>query len=173
MELTKIEQIVAMKTQTAVDFWFEEKYEKTLAGLEIVFELNPNFIRAHNLKALALAGLGRYEESFAAVRQSFEIDPDSGITYSVLGSCLTKAGRHDEAETAFARGIRLSGDSPIPYYNYACFLASSGELEKSFEMLKEAHRLHPESVDGLLLTDADLRPLIETEWFKRKYKELK
>jgi len=173
MKLSKIERLVEMKTQAAVDLWFKRKYEEAIEELKIVFELKPDYVRAHNVKALALAGLGKYEESLLTVQKAIDIEPDNGIIYSVLGNCLHKMGKSNEAETAFTEGIRLSGNSPIPYYNYACFLALTGELEKSFEMLTEAHRLHPESVDGLLIEDTDLRPLIETEWFARKYDELK
>ena len=160
-----IEHAVIAKTQTAVDLWFDQKYEKALDELDIVFRLNPNYVRAHNVKALALAGLGKYEESFEAAHKSIEIDPNNGISYSIFGICYSKSGNNDEAIEMYLLGIQYAPDNFITHYNYACFLVETGELEKCADILETAYELSPTIVEGLIERDPDIQPLKKTGWF--------
>ncbi|MCP4228799.1 MAG: tetratricopeptide repeat protein, partial [bacterium] len=167
-----IEQAISVKTQNAVDFWFEGKYEKALQELEIVFALNPDYIRAHHVKALALSGLEKYRESIEIARKSIEFEPENGVSYSILGNCLLNAGKNAEAEENLLKGINLSPDNYIPMYNYACFLVRAGKFKESAEYIKMAYNLSPAIIWGLIERDPDLAALRAIEWYGSFIKEL-
>ncbi|MCP4230004.1 MAG: tetratricopeptide repeat protein [bacterium] len=96
----KLHKLAIVKTQFAVDVLFHGRYREGLREVEEALSYDPEYTRALNVKALALAALGRPDDSIETAEKFIALDPDNGISYSVLGTCYERAGDLSKADTA-------------------------------------------------------------------------
>ncbi len=155
----KMREVVATKTQYAVDLWYRGKHERALREAREALSYDPKYTRALNVKAAALAALERFDESIETAKKSIEIDENNGISHSILGICYGRAGRLEEADAAFQKGIEVSPKEFITYYNVACHCARTGDYEASIRYLEKAYEIAPTNVLGLIEDDIELSPL--------------
>lgn len=86
----------------------DSQYELNLADLDESLKLEPQFARAHWLRARVLTAMGKSAEALSAIARAVTLDgknPRYRITYAQL---LDRAGRHDEATRQADRALNLS-----------------------------------------------------------------
>jgi Flp pilus assembly protein TadD len=169
----RMREVIALKTQYAVDLWYRGKHERALLEAEEALSYDPKYIRALNVKAATLAALERFDESIETAKKSVEMDENNGISYSILGICYGYAGKLEEADAAFQKGIELSPKEFITYYNAACHCARIGDYEASVRYLEKAYKIAPTNILGLIEDDIELSPLKKSPQFEEFVKELR
>jgi Flp pilus assembly protein TadD len=85
----------------------EGDWTRALREFETATELSPHLAQAHNLKAMALAQLGRPRDAIAALKQAAVLDPEDVAVRDNLGSLLVGQGLLLEALEQFNAALRL------------------------------------------------------------------
>ena len=91
------------------DFFYSEgKYVEAILAYDEAIRRDPEYARAWNNKAAALAALGRYDEAIRAYDEALRLDPGSVKVWYNRASALEALGRAEEAEVAYARARELT-----------------------------------------------------------------
>lgn len=125
-------------------------------------QIEPGFVPAYVNLADLLRQDGRDAEGEAVLRAG-QVEVEAAGLYHALGLLLVRAGRLDEAIESLGQAYALDLGDPRLGYVYAVGLQSTGELERSIEVLDETLERYPNDRDLLIasigyLVQADRRP---------------
>ncbi len=97
--------------------------------------------------ATVLGKEGKAKEAIDYARQAVILEPDFAVGYNNLGSALSQAGRYKEAVYYFEKTLSLGFVREGVFINLAVALNNSGDQQKAIEVLREALKLYPASLE--------------------------
>ncbi len=104
-----------------------------------MFEMDPNFGRAHYELGLILEEEGKPEEAIAAFRLALKSLPDNVAALTALGHAQALAGKRAEAEKTITRLQELSKQQYVSPYQIAVVYAGLDERERALDWLEQSH----------------------------------
>jgi len=123
----------------------ETNLTETEVALRNALAVNPLFVDAAGLLAVALGEGDRWEEAYPMVRALVLAAPDSGRAYAVLGMVLARLGRWSEAQTAYGQGLaRMTPAQRAPYDDLGLILRLADSV--TFAGQPPAHRTTTDSL---------------------------
>ncbi len=131
--------------QRAVEAFREARVEETIALLEKLPADEANRPAPHNLKAVALARLGRYEEAMAANQLAQQLDPGNAHYAYNGGLILLNKKDFSQAEQAFRRGIDRFPQVAVLQQGLGETLVKLERYQDAEQTLRDAVRIEPGS----------------------------
>jgi len=127
----------------------KRQYEKSIAEIERVIELNPNSADAYAHLAGRLYALGRGEEAIASVKKAMRLNPMSPWFYIYwLGMSHWVMGQYAEAIEAFKKGLNLRPTNLVLHVVLTTSYSLLGRDEEARAEAAEVLKLDPKfSVD--------------------------
>jgi TolB-like protein/Tfp pilus assembly protein PilF len=80
-----------------IDFFYDWNWPRAENNFRRALEINPSYLKAHNLYALGLASRNRFPESIAESDMAIALDPLSFLTSNDAGVILYAAHQYDRA----------------------------------------------------------------------------
>lgn len=121
---------------------------EALDVLDRILAVEPNHVRALNLRAVCLAQLGEHDAAIAAARASVAAAPQNGHSFWALSFALDLAGRAADSVEAAATAVRLAPDAAINHVRLAEALldinppASVAPVERARQLAPDAAVVH-------------------------------
>jgi Flp pilus assembly protein TadD len=112
-------------------------------------QLEPGFVPAYVNLADLYRQTGRDSEGEVLLRTGLK-EVDGASLHHALGLLLARSGRIEEAQTSLGRAAALEESDPRLAYVYAVALQSTGELERSIDVLDRSIDRHPYDRDLLV-----------------------
>ena len=131
--------------QRAVEAFREARVEETIALLEKLPAGEANRPAPHNLKAVALARLGRYEEAMAANQLAQQLDPGNAHYAYNGGLILLNKKDFSQAEQAFRRAINRFPRTAVLQQGLGETLIKLERYQDAEQTLRDAVRIEPGS----------------------------
>ena len=128
-----------------------ESLKKSIELCDQALALDPEFARAHALKAYA-NGILRvftgsspetYEQSLERVQLSLELEPNQSVAYQAMSQILAFAGRYDEAADAGYRGIQINPGDAENHIIFSRAASTAGRYREAVESAELAMKLDP------------------------------
>lgn len=117
-------------------------YEKTITVLnDLVSGSGVKYDQALQLKAQALASLGRYTEAKEAINAAIACNDLCGQYYYLLAMILQLSGDRDAAIKQLQNAIYLDDQFIPAYIELAAFLEEAGRFNRSLQLRKTAYAL--------------------------------
>jgi len=128
------------------EYDFERKYEMNIADVDQALELSPKYARAHWLRSVKLADIGRFQDALESADKAVHFDPENGRFRLHKARVLAKIGNHD---TAVRTVERIVESSELPTVLRAEASALLGNLLASGQegKYKEALEHHLEAIE--------------------------
>ncbi len=131
--------------QRAVEAFREARAEEAIALLGKLPADEANRPAPHNLKAVALARLGRYEEAMAANRRAQQLDPGNAHYAYNGGLILLNKKDFSQAEQAFRRAIDRFPQVAVLQQGLGETLIKLERYQDAEQTLRDAVRIEPGS----------------------------
>jgi tetratricopeptide (TPR) repeat protein len=112
-------------------------------------KLAPQFVPALLNLADLYRTMGRDWQARPLLERAIEIAPEQATVYHSMGLLQVRQKQVDEALPNLARAVELSPELSRYAYVYAVAVESTGELDKSLEVLEDALARHPGDYDLL------------------------
>jgi serine/threonine protein kinase/tetratricopeptide (TPR) repeat protein len=118
--------------------YYQRRWDDAAMQLERTLEINPRFLMARAMLAIALARSGSFSEALATIRQVLRESPDPGWEL-MMAYVAALAGQPETAEAVLARvNAGLMVDSA---YLSATIYGALGDLDRGFAELERARDL--------------------------------
>jgi tetratricopeptide (TPR) repeat protein len=142
-----------------------------LACLELWLTLDPDNLRALELRGIAYANAHSASKGAEAFRRVLEQDPTRTATRRRLANCLLQMGSYDEALPHLEQLARLSPDDPEPRVGLARCHAMLGRPGQAQEILDEILQHDPKNALALRTRGqfalSDGQPAEAERWLSR------
>jgi tetratricopeptide (TPR) repeat protein len=130
--------------------------EGAVAGYERALEAWPSHEDCLYNLGNSLLGLGRRDDALAAYRRLVLFHPESNRGWMQIGTwMLTHASPSPEmlleAERAFGRSHEINKEESQPFVRLGLVALVRGDLARADEMLEQAARLNPQSIEARYL----------------------
>ncbi|HRH41664.1 MAG TPA: tetratricopeptide repeat protein [Pyrinomonadaceae bacterium] len=128
-----------------------------------IFQINPNYIEGHILKASILSAQEKPEKEIVDVlNHAISLDQNRVESYLSLARFYMKSKKAGEAESAIKKAISVNEKSPLGYLEYARFYSYSAKPTEAEAQFKKAIEVEPtniearESIAGFYLAQSQL-----------------
>lgn len=125
------------------------RFAEAEAAARTLLLRHPGAAIAANIRASALAALGRRPEALAAFRDTLRIDPFYAEAHANLGHLLQDMGRLDAAKAAFRDAVACAPAMAGALIELARLQTRSDTPERALPLLERALKAVPNSVAGL------------------------
>ncbi|MBI9077788.1 MAG: tetratricopeptide repeat protein [Desulfatibacillum sp.] len=142
----------------------QEKHEEAIHKFARAVELKPGFANAWNNWGAALINLEYYEDAAKKFAKVVELEPDDAEAWSNWGVTLMSLKEFREAENKYTKAQEL--EAGIANYNLACLNALEGKPAECKAWLEKSRDAGNLPSCEQLMTDTDLDPVRDVEWFK-------
>src|SRR5579871_3739470 len=125
---------------------FVNRFDDSLAELELALRLNPNFALAHGYYAISLCYSGRWEDGDAAARRALRLsprDPFSPVFYGIAAYAQFLGSNYDEAIRLSREAIRQLDDFVGAHRVLTAAAGMAGEYDVASASLQELRRAQP------------------------------
>jgi tetratricopeptide (TPR) repeat protein len=117
--------------------------------IDEIFEVNPNFIEGHILKASLLSAENKSEKEILDVlNKAVEIEPNRQETYISLARFFMKQEKAPEAEQTIQKAIAVNEKSPVGYIEYGRFYDFLNRPAEAETQFKKAVELAPQNYEA-------------------------
>jgi tetratricopeptide (TPR) repeat protein len=125
----------------AVVSWLQVRHWRSGVSLyQHALEVDPeNWAALSNLGGELLVR-GQPSAAAAALAQAVRIRPDNAMAHAGLGLALEQEGKPAQAVDSLRRAIALQPSNPALYVDLCRLLKTTGRVNESTEVCKEAHR---------------------------------
>jgi tetratricopeptide (TPR) repeat protein len=113
-----------------------------------VFESDPGFYRAHQLKGLYYEELGKDEEALKEYQATVQLRPDLPDLHFEIGNLYWKRNRLDEALPELMQELRIQPDHPQALYEAADVLYTNGKLQEAEQYLLRTVKFEPNMAEA-------------------------
>jgi tetratricopeptide (TPR) repeat protein len=129
-----------IKTDIGWYLYLARRNDESIAKLNEVIQMDPNFAITHVFLADAYKQKGMFSEAIAEAEKSAElVNPDQSLTrIALLGHAYAVAGKTQQAQRVLAKLKTLSRDQYLPPYHVALVYAALGQKDEAFEWLETA-----------------------------------
>jgi tetratricopeptide (TPR) repeat protein len=129
--LTQSTRAELIRTNLAVRYLDEKRYDEGIALLEPLLSINPQWHETrHNLGLLYMAK-GETEKAIAAFEEARRRDPFKEATLLNLGYLHDREGRREEAVTRYLELVRREPDNTAAWYNLAVVAFEESQLRNA------------------------------------------
>jgi len=122
----------------ALNFLQDGKTEEGIAHLKTAIEINPGYVRAYNVLAMAYASLGQNDNAIKNFQKAIEINPQYSEASFNLAALYQSLGKSEEALEFYAKTIKLAPASVDALTNSAAIYASLGKFKEAAQYYQEA-----------------------------------
>ncbi len=138
------------------------QYEEAEMSYSKCIELNPEYERAYNNRAVIYARLKRFEEAIADCSKAIELNASDPLPYRNRGLSLFDMERHKEAIEDFNVSLRLAGDAPETLLSRARAYIAIHQHELAMEDLDKVLKMDDQNADAYYLIGMALRHMNRT-----------
>jgi tetratricopeptide (TPR) repeat protein len=136
--------------QTAED-WYNKslalyhqgKYDQSIKVCDKAIKLDPEYVKAWNLKGANFNSLGNYEDAIKCFDEAIRLDPEYATARSNKGFSFYQQGKYNESIKACDEAIRLDTNDTSAYNNKAIALYALGNYEDAIKAYDDAIRIDP------------------------------
>ncbi|MCM3903269.1 MAG: hypothetical protein ND866_16310 [Pyrinomonadaceae bacterium] len=143
-EILRAQQLDPISLSIKVDVgWFlfyARRTDESIAQLQEVLEMDPNFAIAHGFLAHAYEQKGMFNQAIVESQRAVELSNGNASLIASLGHAYALAGKKREARQVLTRLESLSRDRYIPPYTVALIYAALGQNDEAFDWLERAYR---------------------------------
>jgi TolB-like protein/Flp pilus assembly protein TadD len=128
-----------LNQQTAINDFFNRRYEDAIRECKSLLELQPNYGWAYSIMAQSHSALGRHQEAINAAERAREL-LDTPFVQIALGVVYANAGRRASAERLLQQ---ITGEMATHYVcgvQLATLYAALGRNDEAFESLEGAYQ---------------------------------
>ena len=118
--------------------YYARDYDKAIAKLEEVLELEPDFIPAHLWLGLAQQQIGRIDAMVERLQKAIDLSDGSPLMWSALGRAYAAAGKSADVQAVLDLLEDQSGSAYVPPYHIAGIHAAAGRPDEAFGWLERA-----------------------------------
>jgi TolB-like protein/DNA-binding winged helix-turn-helix (wHTH) protein/Tfp pilus assembly protein PilF len=167
-ESEKARQLDPMSLIIAADrgviFYYSRQYDRAIADLSSVLQMDPNFSRAHMIRD-AYVEKAMTPEALADIESHRPAHPTAWYLSS-LAYVYGRGGRHEEAARALQKLLELNQSQPVdPAAIFFAYLGL-GDREQALAWLEKAYEQHS-SIMATLKVDPAFDPLRDDPRFQR------
>jgi tetratricopeptide (TPR) repeat protein len=147
---------------------------EALAAADRALSKNSESAEAHDVRGLALLGLGQVEHAITSFRTALDFDLRYAPAYSNLGLAYRAQGEPRDAISCFDEAIRLDENNPGAYNNLGISLLDVNDLTQAETALRSALSIEPDYAEAnynlsrVLLMAEDF----ETGWKQNEWRWL-
>jgi tetratricopeptide (TPR) repeat protein len=130
---------LSFNRDVAWHLFFQRRYDEAVTHLDGTLGINANFAPALNLRARALAELGRYPEALDDLRRAAPFMP-RGINLSFVAYVQARSGDRAGADASMAEIHAHASDWNVPPYYDALVYTAEGRTAMALDALETAYR---------------------------------
>ena len=131
----------ALTDERLIELLRAERWRDALIAVEQGLRESGGSAKRWQIKAKALANLGRLSEALQACEQSLALDATEKHTWLIKGSVLAELDRLREAEEALRRVLYLDREFLEAHYALGLLLLRAGRADAGLKSLRNALRL--------------------------------
>jgi len=120
------------------------QYDRGIAGLKRVIELEPGFYRGHWFLGIAYVLVRQYENAFKELQEAVSLSENGTRALATLGWAYAVAGLRDRARDVMDELERRMEERYVPPYSMAIICAALGEKDDAFEWLERGYEARDE-----------------------------
>ncbi|MGC4013537.1 MAG: tetratricopeptide repeat protein [Luteolibacter sp.] len=120
-----------------------DRDEESLAIANRALAIDPDYVPAWKVRAMAEGGLSRWKESEASVRKALALDPDDAGASNMLAHALRVQGRLDESEAENRRRLARDPENAFAFATTGWSSLQRGNVREAEGYFKEALRIDP------------------------------
>lgn len=118
-------------------------------AVDEIFQVNPNYIEGHILKASILSAQEKPEKEIVDVlNHAISLDQNRVESYLSLARFYMKSKKAGEAESAIKKAISVNEKSPLGYLEYARFYSYSAKPTEAEAQFKKAIEVEPTNIEA-------------------------
>jgi predicted O-linked N-acetylglucosamine transferase (SPINDLY family) len=117
--------------------------KEALTCFDLLLQIRPDHILAHNNRGQILRDLGSLQEAIGSFRRALDLKPDFAEAHNNLGIVLARLGLHDQASGCFAKAIEIKPKYAEAHSNLGNALGWLGQHEDAATSLDRALKLNP------------------------------
>jgi len=123
-----------------------KRYEDALVSYDNALAINPDYVEAHDNRAVALYQLKRFEEALASHNRALAINPDYVEAHTNRGNTLRELGRREDALAAYEQALAIKPDFVSALYNRGNLLGHLGLHTEALVSYNKALAVDPDNV---------------------------
>jgi tetratricopeptide (TPR) repeat protein len=128
-------------------FYFEGKYEESIAAYDKALVLHPENPDILITRAISLVNLGRYEEATISLDKAIGFKPDDPDTWNLRGVAISNLSHYEEAIASFDKSLGLRPDDPDTWNLRGIALSHLNHYEEALISYNKALEFRPDDPD--------------------------
>jgi TolB-like protein/Tfp pilus assembly protein PilF len=129
---------LAINVDLAASYYYARQYERSERQLLNLLELNPNFIRAHEILGRVYEQQGEHDKAISEWQRAAQLSGDNPAIQAGLAHAFTAAGNFNEALQILRQLEQSARRRYISAYRIAEIYLGLGQLEVAYEWLERA-----------------------------------
>ncbi|HKE57669.1 MAG TPA: tetratricopeptide repeat protein [Pyrinomonadaceae bacterium] len=129
---------LAINVDLAASYFYARQYERSERQLLNLLELNPNFIRAHEVLGRVYEQQGKHAKALGEWQTAAESSSDNPTIQAGLAHALTSAGKVAEARQILRQLEQAASRKYISSYRIAEIYLGLGQHDRAYEWLEKA-----------------------------------
>ena len=125
----------------AVECLREDKTEDSIAKLEKVIEMSPDYFDAYWMLGNAYDKLGEVDKAISFYQKATKIDMSSPLPHQSLGELYEKMGKYEAAIKEFYKAIQIQPEDIAPYIYSSWVYINMGDFEKALAVSRKALKI--------------------------------
>jgi serine/threonine-protein kinase len=128
---------LAVNGGLAYAYFLSRRFDEAVTECENTLELDPNFLLAIYIEAMALAQLGRLNEALLLAERAAGLSERAPFYLGLLGNFYAHAGNHDKVRDIIAELERHT--RYVPPHAFAYIYAGQGDVDRAVEWEARAY----------------------------------
>ncbi|MBT5941235.1 MAG: tetratricopeptide repeat protein, partial [Rhodospirillaceae bacterium] len=124
------------------------RHGEAFAAADRALSKNSQSAEAHDVRGLALLGLGQIDHAIKSFRTALDCDIHYPPAYSNLGMAYRAQGEHRDAVSCFDEAIRLDDGNTQAYNNLGISLLDMNDLVQAEAALRNALAIEPDHAEA-------------------------
>jgi len=129
--------------QQASDLYKQRDFDRAIAALTQVIQLNPNNTGAYVSRAVVCEALADYQRAVADYTQAIQLNPDDATVYYYRGTAHIQLGDYQAAVENYTQAIRLDPNYVTAYQNRSIAHFKLGDYQAAVVDCNQLLRLTP------------------------------
>jgi tetratricopeptide (TPR) repeat protein len=142
--LTQSSRAELIRTNLAVRYLDERRYDEGIALLEELLSLNPEWHETRHNLGLLYMGKGETAKAIAAFAEARRRDPFKGATLLNLGYLYDQEGRREDAVRSYLELVHGESDNTAGWYNLAVVAFEESQLGNARFALAQVLKVSPQ-----------------------------